>query len=163
MELVLIAGVAANGVIGRNGTLPWHFPDDLAHFKGTTMGHPVIMGRVNFEDVLEHLGGPLPGRTNIVLSRSEPDLPDDVILARDIDQAIEAAEATGSDVAYVAGGARVYEQFFPMVDRLVLTELHTAYEGDTTFPEWDRNDWIEVERKEYDDFDIVVYTRVVDG
>lgn len=159
MELVVIAAVAANGVIGRDGTLPWYLPADFKHFKETTMGHPVIMGRVNFEDVLAQLGGPLPGRTNIVLSRSDPDLPDGVVLATDIDEAIAAARATGSDRAYVAGGAAVYEQFLPLADRLVLSELHDAYEGDTTFPDWDRDAWTEVNREVHEDFDIVVYTR----
>lgn len=159
MELVVIASVAANGVIGRDGTLPWYLPDDLAHFKRTTMGHPVIMGRVNFEDVLDQLGEPLPGRTNIVLSRSAPALPADVILAPDIDAAVAAAAETGSETAFVAGGAEVYRQFLPRADRMLLTELRAAHEGDTYFPEWDRSDWTVVDREAHDQFDIVEYVR----
>ncbi len=159
MELVLIAAIAANGVIGREGTLPWHLPEDLRHFKTTTMGHPVIMGRVNFEDVLDHLGEPLPGRTNIVLSRSDPDVPESVIVVEGIDTAVAAAEDAGTDTAFVAGGATVYEQFLPRVDRLHLTELHEPYEGDVRFPDWDRNDWVERSRRCREKFDIVEYER----
>lgn len=163
MELALIVAVAANGVIGRDGSLPWHLPEDLAHFKETTMGHPVIMGRVAFEDVLEFLDEPFPGRTNIVLSRSEPELPPGVILAGSLDEAIDTARSTGTDVAYVAGGATVYEQTLPRADRLLRSELHEAYEGDVTFPAWDRSAWREVRRESHSEFDIVEYVATPDS
>lgn len=159
MEVVLIAAVAANGVIGHDGSLPWHLPEDLAHFKETTMGHPVIMGRVAFEDVLDHIGEPLPGRTNIVLSRSDPDVPPAVIVVESVDEALEAAEATGSDRAFVAGGASVYEQFLPRADRMVLTELDEAFEGDVRFPSYDPTEWRERDRTASTAFDIVDYGR----
>lgn len=157
MELVVIAAVAANGVIGRDGTLPWHLPEDLAHFKQTTMGHPVIMGRIAFEDILEHLGEPLPGRTNIVLSRSHPDVPEEVIVATNVDEAIRAARNLGADTAFIAGGRTVYEEMLPIADRMILTELDRPYEGDVTFPDWDPEMWVEVDRTEHDGFDIVEY------
>ena len=160
MEIILIAAIAANGVIGRNGTLPWYLPDDLAHFKKTTMGHPVIMGRVAFDDVIDHLGEPLPGRTNIVLSRSNPDVSPTVIVAHSVDAALEAASATGTDTVYVAGGATVYEQFFDIADRMILTELEESYDGDVTFPEWDQRTWREHERTQFEEFAIVEYERV---
>ena len=159
MTVVLIAAVAANGVIGRDGSLPWHLPEDLAHFKRTTMGQPVIMGRVAFEDILDHLGEPLPGRTNIVLSRSDPDVPDSVRVRRSFPAALEAARDAPGDTIYVAGGASVYERALPDADRLVLTELHEAYDGDVRFPEWDRSVWVERSREPYNDFDIAVYER----
>lgn len=159
MEIVLIAAVAANDVIGRDGTLPWHLPDDLAHFKETTMGHPVIMGRVAFEDILEHLGEPLPGRTNIVLSRSEPTVPASVIVVESVEAARDAARGTGSSVAFVAGGATVYEQFLPVADRMILTEVHEEYAGDVTFPAYDDADWNVTDRQHYPEFEIVEYAR----
>lgn len=162
MELVLIAAVAENGVIGREDTLPWHLPEDLAHFKQTTMGGPVIMGRVAFEDILDTLGEPLPGRTNIVLSRSDPTYPAEVIVAETFPEALEAAQASGTDTAYVAGGATVYEVAFSEADRLLLTELHEAYEGDVTFPDWDRSAWRVASREVHDRFDIVEYVRAGD-
>ena len=159
MKLVLIAAVAANGVIGRDGTLPWHLPEDLAHFKQTTMGHPVIMGRIAFEDILDHLGKPLPGRTNIVLSTSDPDVPRGVLVVEGVEAAIETAASIDDAVAYVAGGATVYEQFLPHADRLLLTELRDEYSGDVTFPDYDRDRWVETARDERTHFDIVTYER----
>lgn len=159
MEIVLIAAVAANGVIGRDGTLPWHLPEDLAHFKRTTMGHPVIVGRVAFEDVLAHLDEPLPGRTNIVMSRSDPPLPDGVILVDGVDAAVDAARQTGTDTAFVAGGATVYEQFLPIADRMILTELHATHEGDVRFPAYDAAAWTSEDRISHEKFDIVEYRR----
>ena len=160
MELVLIAAVAANGVIGRDGTLPWHYPEDLQHFKETTMGHPVIMGRIAFEDILDHLGEPLPGRTNIVMSRSDPDVPDGVLVATSLEEAIEAAAATDADTAFVAGGRTIYDVALPDADRMILTELDTAYDGDVRFPDWDPSAWREIGRNAYDAFDIVEYERI---
>lgn len=163
-SVALIAAVAANGVIGVDGGMPWHLPADLRHFKRTTTGHPVILGRVTYESIEADLGGPLPGRTNVVLSSSDPDVPPEVVVAGSVDEALaaarEAAADRGVDTVYVAGGARVYEQFLPLADRLVLTEIHEAYEGDTGFPEFDRGEWREVERDGRDGFDFVVYDRV---
>lgn len=155
--IALIAAVAANGIIGRNGEMPWHLPADLTHFKETTMGHPVIMGRRTYESIASAVGGPLPGRTNIVLSRSNPDLPESVVGADSITAAIGAAG--DADTVYIIGGATVYEQFLPQADRLVLTELESAYEGDTAFPEWNRTAWNEVERDQRDGFAFVTYDR----
>lgn len=160
MELVLIAAIAANGVIGREGTLPWHFPEDLAHFKETTMGHPVIMGRVAFEDIMEMLGEPLPGRTNIVLTRGAISFPPGVIRAGGIDEAVAAARETDAETAYVAGGATVYAQFLPRADRMLLTELHEAHEGDVSFPDWEPDRWRERSRQSHESFDIVEYVRI---
>src|SRR6056297_2671242 len=109
MELVAIAAVAENGVIGVEGEMAWHIPEDLAHFKRATTGHPVIMGRVTYESITEDLGGPLPGRTNVVLSRSGVDAPEDVIVVDDTDAALAAAEEqigadTAEERAFVIGG-----------------------------------------------------------
>lgn len=159
MEVAIVAAVAENGVIGADGEMPWELPEDLAHFKETTVGHPVIMGRRTYEAIAERLRGPLPDRTNIVLSRSDPDLPDGVVLVESIDGALDAARSTGADVAYVIGGGTVYEQFLPLADRLVLTEIDARPDGDTRFPAWDPDDWVEVRREAHDGFAFVEYER----
>jgi len=90
-EIALIAAVAENGVIGVDGEMPWHLPADLRHFKETTTGHPVVMGRLTYESIAADIGGPLPDRTNIVLSRGSPDLPEDVVVVDSIKRAVAAA------------------------------------------------------------------------
>ncbi|WP_458187752.1 dihydrofolate reductase [Haladaptatus sp. NG-WS-4] len=157
-RLVFVAAVAENGVIGRDGGMPWHYPDDLRHFKETTMGHPVVMGRTTYESIAARIDGPLPGRTNVVLSRSNPDLPDEVVLVHGVKEALDAV-AELDDVAFVVGGATVYEQFLPHADEMMLTEIHEEYKGDTHFPEWNAEEWREVERDEYGEFDFVRYER----
>jgi len=166
LDVYLIAAVAANGVIGKDGDLPWDIPEDMAHFKETTMGHPVIVGRKTFENVLAGLGGPLPGRTNVVLSRSNPDLPDDesIVLAESIDDALDAAadaaQDRGVDRGYVMGGAAVYDALLDRADGLVITEIDEEYEGETTFPGWPLGeDWEETDREDRDGFAFVTYER----
>lgn len=159
MEIAIIAAVAANGVIGADGELPWRLPADLAHFKETTIGHPVIVGRRTYESIAARLGGPLPDRTNVVLSTGEPTLPEGAVHADSVEAAVEAARATGAETAFVAGGATVYEAFLPRADRLVLTELDDEYEGDTRFPAWDRDEWTAIDRDEREGFAFVVYER----
>jgi len=161
LTIALIAAVAANGIIGRDGEMPWHLPADLDHFKQTTMDHPVVMGRRTYDSIASQLGGPLPGRTNIVLSRSDPELGGDVVVVDSIDAAIDAASAAEktTETVYIIGGATVYEQFLPQADRLVLTELEASYEGDTAFPAFDHTVWEEVDREERDGFAFVTYER----
>ncbi|WP_136689549.1 dihydrofolate reductase [Halorhabdus amylolytica] len=172
--IVLLAAVAENGVIGSDGEIPWYYPADLAHFKETTMGHPVIMGRRTYESIAERLDGPLPGRTNVVLSRSgfmPAESGDDgagegetsVVVAGGVEGAIEAAAETGSDVAYVAGGATVYEQFLPLAARMIITEVPETPEGDTRFPEWNRDVWTVIDRREIDELAFVTYERTEAG
>jgi len=162
-DIALIAAVAENGVIGVDGGMPWHYPADLAHFKETTMGHPVVLGRRTFESIAARLDGPLPGRTNVVLSRSDPDVPEGVIVVASVDGAIaaanEAAAESGVGTVYVAGGAAIYEQFLPLTDRMVLTEVPERPDGDTFFPEWDADEWVEVERRAEGELSFVTYER----
>jgi dihydrofolate reductase len=157
-DLVLIAAVAENGVIGVGGEMPWHLPADLRHFKETTTGHPVIMGRHTYESIVAGLGEPLPGRTSIVLTTGDLDAPEGVVLARGVEEALDAARDADDEVAYVVGGGTVYEQFLPLVDRMLLTEVHDSFDGDTHFPEFD-DEWVEVEREERDGFAFVTYER----
>ena len=157
IDLTLVAAVAANGVIGRDGEMPWYYPEDLAHFKSLTTGHPVIMGRKTYDSIAARLDGPLPDRTNIVLSRSSLDLPEGAVRAAGVDEALALA-ADRDDEAFVIGGATVYEQFMARADRMVLTELADSYDGDTYFPEFG-DEWVETDRDEHDEFAFVTYRR----
>lgn len=163
MRVALVAAVAENGVIGADGELPWHYPEDLQHFKETTVDHPVIMGRRTFESIDARLGGPLPRRTNIVLSTRELDLPDGAVLADSVEAALDAARDDlamrhGADTVYVVGGASVYEQFLPEADSLVITEVPESPAGDTHFPDVG-NEWREVSREERGELSFVRYER----
>ncbi|RDI70239.1 dihydrofolate reductase [Halopelagius longus] len=167
IEYVLVAAVARNGVIGRDGEMPWYLPEDMKQFKRTTTGHPVVLGRKTYENVVEALGEPFPGRTSVVLSTRDLDLPEGAVLANSVAEATARAEAAaaemGVETAYVVGGATVYEAFLPRADRMVLTELHDDYEGETTFPEFDESAWEEVERDGREAFDFVTYERAADA
>lgn len=159
MEVALVAAVAENRVIGVDGEMPWELPEDLRRFKETTVGHPVIMGRRTYEAIAARLGGPLPDRTNVVLSRGAPDLPEEVVLVDSVEAALDAARGTGTDVAYVIGGGTVYEQFLPLAGRLLLTEVDAAPDGHTRFPSVDPEAWREVSREPRDGFAFVEYER----
>lgn len=162
MKLALVAAVAENCVIGADGAMPWHYPEDLRRFKELTLGQPVIMGRTTYESIERRLDGPLPGRTNIVLSRqSSLDLPEGVFHASGIDDAIEIArESLGADqeTVYVIGGATIYEQFLGQADELAITEIPESPAGDTHFPEIG-SDWTEIDREVVGELEFVTYRR----
>jgi len=159
MKLSLIAAVAANRVIGADGDVPWHYPEDLSHFKQTTIGHPVVMGRRTFESIQRELDGPLPERRNIVLTTTPQRLPDYVTAVTSTTAALAEANDSGAATTYVIGGATVYEQLLPQADELLLTELDSAFDGDTLFPTVDWSWWTETERTTHEEFDIVRYSR----
>jgi len=142
MKISLIAAVAENRVIGRAGTMPWRLSGDLKHFKAVTMGKPVIMGRRTFQT----LGRPLPGRTNIVITRDENFSAEGVTVTHSLDDALQAAEREGTAEAMVIGGGEVYALALGRADRLYLTEVHAAPQGDAFFPEWTPGEWKEVSR-----------------
>ena len=162
MRLTLIAAVAENGVIGAEGGMPWHYPADLQRFKETTMGHPVIVGRRTYESIASRLGGPLPGRTNVVLSRqSDLGLPEGAVHAPDVEAALSAAETAleeHQETVYVAGGAAVYEQLLPEADELQVTEIPERPDGDARFPEFGE-EWTEVDRETTGKLAFVTYRR----
>ena len=141
MKLTIVAALAANGVIGRGGALPWHLPEDLRRFKTLTMGRPVLMGRRTFESI----GKPLPGRRNLVLTRGAMSMPAGV----DRVAGIPAAIALCGEVSEVCviGGAEVYRQALPLATHLELTLVDTALEGDVHFPPLNMAEWREVERQ----------------
>ena len=141
-EIFLVVAVAANGVIGRDGAMPWHLPNDLRHFKALTTGKPMIMGRKTFES----LPGLLPGRRHIVLTRDRTWAEDGAEVARSPEEAIALANAP--HIA-VIGGAEIYRQFLPHADRIEWTEVAAEPEGDTRFPDFDRSEWIEAAREDH--------------
>lgn len=134
--VVVVAAMARGRVIGRAGDMPWHLPADLAHFKALTLGHPVLMGRRTFESI----GRPLPGRTNIVISRGCPDLPEGVQLAASLEQAMSLAGA--AEQLMVIGGGQIYQAALPLADRLELTLIDARIDGDTFFPQFDPAEWM---------------------
>ena len=137
-SLELVAAVAANGVIGRNGQLAWHLPDDLRHFKALTLGRPIIMGRRTYESI----GRPLPGRRSIVVSGTLAAGPPGVEVARSLDEAAAlAASGSPPGPAYVIGGAVLYAAALPLVAVLHLTELDEPVDGDVCFPPFDHAAW----------------------
>lgn len=144
-RLALIAAVARNGVIGRDGDLPWRIPADLQFFKTATMGKPMIMGRRTFESI----GKALPGRTNIVVTRSGDFTADDVEVAADFDQALTIAARQDAGEVMVIGGGEIYAAAMARADRLYLTEVHLDAEGDVHFPQFDLAQWREVSRDDH--------------
>jgi dihydrofolate reductase len=139
MKVSIIVAMTPDRVIGRNGTMPWHMPADLKHFKALTVGKPIIMGRKTFES----LGRILPGRRHIVISRRQNYKAPGAQVVASLDAALKAA--TGADEAFVIGGAEIYREALPRADRLYITLIDADIEGDTQFPAFDKNDWQEVE------------------
>lgn len=156
----IIVAVAQNGIIGGDNTLLWHISEDLKHFKAITTGHPVVMGRKTYES----LGRPLPNRRNVVITRQDGfEAP-----GCDVVNSLDAAFALfGSDEEiFVIGGGEIYAQALEVADKFYLTVVHKDYEGDTSFPEWDRGLWREVSRESYErgekfefPFDFIEYAR----
>jgi dihydrofolate reductase len=146
-EIVLVVAVADNGVIGRDGAMPWHLPADLKHFKRLTTGKPVIMGRKTFESI----GKPLPGRHNIVLTRDAGWKAHGATVVPNLAEAIAAAgldpRARAGEIM-VVGGAQIYAEAMPIATRIELTRIHLSPEGDTRFPELDPGQWRETARVE---------------
>jgi dihydrofolate reductase len=164
MIVSLIAAVTKNQVIGKNNDLPWKLPDDMKYFMETTRGHAVIMGRKNF-DSLPPKFRPLKDRLNIVLTHNKSALKDyDVRAVGSIEEAFE--QAPQGEEVFVIGGAEIFRQTMSHADRLYITEIDAVIDGDTYFPEYSKNEWIEEsrvhhnadERHQYA-FDFVVYRR----
>jgi len=142
----LVVAVAENGVIGRDGTLPWRVPSDMKTFRRLTMGKPVIMGRKTYDSI----GKPLEGRDNIVVTRNAgfdaPGIQRAGGMAEALDLARACASARGVDEIMVIGGAEIFAATLPLADRIYLTRIHARPDGDTKFPELDPSVWREVSR-----------------
>ncbi|MBO9129348.1 dihydrofolate reductase [Bacillus sp. 165] len=153
----LIWAMDDNCTIGKNNDLPWRLPADLGYFKKVTYGHPVVMGRKTYESI----GKPLPGRENIVVTRNKEYQPEGVTVVH----SLEEVQAQEKDV-FVIGGAQLYKQALPLADRLYVTHIHEVFEGDTYFPQFEKEEWqvitqeqgIRDEKNPYD-YEFVVYER----
>ncbi len=148
MDLVLVVARADNGVIGRDGGLPWRLPADLQRFKRMTVGKPVVMGRKTFDSI----GKPLPGRHNIVLTRDPSWSAPGVTVVANLAEAIAAAgldPRTRADAVMIIGGAQVYADVLPSATRIELTEVHAAPDGDTILPPFDPARWRETAREHH--------------
>jgi dihydrofolate reductase len=157
----LVAAVARGGVIGRNGNVPWRVPEDMAHFKALTTGHPVIMGRRTWESLPERFR-PLPERRNVVVTRNDGWSAEGAERAASVEGALRLVE--GEERVFVIGGGEIYAAALPFADELVLTEIELDVEGDTFFPEFDRAEFEESSRAEHRsctgmDYAFVTYRR----
>ena len=138
----IIVAVALNGVIGDKNALLWHIKEDMRFFRQKTTGHPVIMGRKTYES----LGRPLPKRTNVVISRTIDKI-EGCEVAHSLEEAIAMFDA--KEEIFIIGGAQIYAQALPLADRLYITQLEQSYQGDTSFPAWNRAEWRLVEKECY--------------
>jgi dihydrofolate reductase len=158
MEKIIIAAVSENGVIGKDGDIPWYYPDDLKHFKEKTINHPVIMGSSTYRSLPEDFR-PLPSRHNIVLTRSGVEVDESVDIANSLDEAWKLAEKY-DEKAFIIGGETIYEQTLSEADQMILTRIHQDYDGDTFFPEWNKENWEEKKRDERKELSFVEYSRI---
>jgi dihydrofolate reductase len=170
VSVILVAAVADNGVIGKGGGLPWRLKSDLTHFRMTTVGKPVVMGRRTYVSI----GKPLKGRTNIVVTRDRSFGVPGVLVVRDLEAALAAARGDalrrGINEVVVIGGAEIYAQTLTQADRLVVTRVHLSPTGDTMFPTIDPAEWVQSGRHDFqrgpgDDapFTLLTYQRISTG
>lgn len=130
-------GKLRNRVIGKDNKLLWHIPDDLKRFKALTLGHPVILGRKTFESILSALGKPLPGRTNIVITRDAGYLHEGALIVHSLEEALAKARELDREEVFIGGGTQIYEQALPYADKLYLTLIDDEKEGDSFFPPYE--------------------------
>ena len=146
MAIHLIYARAANGVIGLNNTMPWHLPEDLAHFKQLTNGNPVIMGRKTWDSLPERFR-PLPGRTNIIVTRNADWSAEGVVRTSSLEEALQVGAQHG-DTVWVMGGAQIYAQALPLADTVEVTIIHQDFEGDAYAPPLGA-EWVEASREDH--------------
>ncbi|WP_436930102.1 dihydrofolate reductase [Halosimplex halobium] len=155
MDLISVAAVAENGVIGDDDEVPWDLPADTEQYRARVAGHPTIYGRRTYEMFSDP-----PGSAYVVLSRSEREYDrENAYHASTVAEAVEILESLGAERAYVLGGAGIYALFQPHLDRMVLTRVPGEYEGDTYYPEWEEADWRLVETDEYEHFTVETWER----
>jgi len=155
MEVIIIAAMAENRVIGKDNALPWSLKEDMAHFKELTMGCPCIMGRKTWESLPKR---PLPGRLNVVISRSlsAADAPEAAVLSS-LQDAIQ--HCAGHEKIFICGGASIYREALALADTIELTVIHRQYEGDAFFPEIDGAQWTKTRAIDFDEFSFISYSR----
>jgi len=153
-KVVMVAAVAENGVIGKAGDIPWHISEDLKHFRETTRGNTVVMGRTTYEGI----GHPLPYRTNVVVTRNPSWRAEGVFVAQSVEDAIEIARGFDGDIM-IGGGTQVYSAAMPYATHQVLTEVHQSPDGDAYYPEFDSSAWVETRRETREGFAWVWWQR----
>lgn len=165
MIISMIAAMGSNRVIGKDNDIPWHLPNDFKFFKNTTKGHYVIMGRKNWES-LPHKFQPLPDRPNVVITRQDSYHAEGAVIISNLEDAIKIASEAGEEEAFIIGGGEIYRMGLSLANKIYLTEINGAFEGQVTFPEFSKEDWKEVSREHHpiDDrhayaFDIVTYIK----
>lgn len=161
--VTLVAAVARNGVIGRDGELPWHLPGEQQRFKATTVGHVLVMGRLTYDSI----GRPLPGRTTIVVTRQpgwQPagGQPSGLLVADSVEAALSLARQLDEQV-FVVGGGQVYAEALPFADVLLLTRVDADPAGDVSFPPVEWTNWAEVSREDHDGWSLIRYERAEIG
>ncbi len=154
----LIAAIAENNCIGKNNKIPWNIPEDFQYFKRMTLGKTCVMGQATFESILGYLGKPLPGRQNVVVtSRADYSAPEGVWIFHSLDEVFEKLK--NKDV-FICGGASIYHQTIDKMDNLYITHIHQSFDGDTFFPEINKNIWKETNRDDRDGFSFVTYQKI---
>ncbi|HJQ05931.1 MAG TPA: dihydrofolate reductase [Nocardioides sp.] len=160
-RVTMVAAVAENGVIGADNGIPWHIPADFAHFKATTLGNVLVIGRATHESI----GRPLPGRTTVVLTRDPSWSADGVLVAASVPDALALADSLLADEppekqVMIGGGSYVFEAAMPYADVQLISEVPMSPAGDTFYPEFSRSRWHEVSREPRDGFTLVTWERV---
>jgi|TARA_B100001939_G_scaffold93560_1_gene80214 dihydrofolate reductase len=167
MLISLIVAHSSNRVIGIDGQLPWHIPDDLKYFKAITIGKPIIMGRKTFDSI----GKPLPGRLNIIITKNTDLIIEECVVVNNLEAAITEAknylkmQDSEQEEIFIIGGAQIFKQSMQFVNKIYITEVHAEYAGDVFFGELSSNDWIEVSRDLHDSendkipFSFVIYKK----
>jgi dihydrofolate reductase len=146
MIKIIMAAKASNNIIGKNNNLVWHLPADLKFFKQTTKGHTLIMGRKTFES----LANPLPNRQSWVITRNKEYQKEGITVFHSLESALQAGEKQGLETIFILGGGEIYKQSMGLADKMIITEVHHEFEGDTYFPEIDPKVWREVAREEHE-------------
>ena len=154
MDIIIIAAMAENRVIGKSNALPWSLKEDMAHFRELTSGCPCIMGRKTWESLPKR---PLPGRLNIVLSRSDGSLFEGAAVFPSLQEAIQ--HCTGYQKVFICGGESIYREALAVATKIELTEIHDQYEGDAFFPQIDPAQWIVTGKQDFDGFSFISYSK----
>jgi dihydrofolate reductase len=147
LRVSILVAMASNRVIGQKNALPWHLPADLKHFKSLTMGHGIVMGRKTFESI----GRPLPGRLNVVITRQKNYLVDGALVVHSIDEALQICKNNKAinGEGFIIGGAKLYQQTLSLCHRMYITEIQQCFDGDTFFPTFDPDEWVEAAREKH--------------
>lgn len=153
MTIIIIAAMTKSRVIGKNNQLPWHIAEDLQNFKKLTSGNTIIMGRKTYESI----GRPLPNRNNIIVSTMMP-ATQGVDVCKTVPEALEKAKTYGKDI-FIIGGATIYEQTLPFIDKMFISYVKNDCEGDAYFPEFSESDWNVEKKEEHEEFELVIYKK----